>query len=155
MKPASVSIRGLGTDRANIHAGKRCHPDVSSLVVADSCSSCHVHRAVLGVFPARTAPVRVAVRILERLHAKLEVAANGVGAVDATRRWRFDVILMNCQMPEMDGFQDTAAICGTDGPCRRTPIVALTANAMEGDRERCVDEAGSQRRTLPHAGKVD
>ena len=53
----------------------------------------------------------------------------------------FDLILMDCQMPEMDGFQATAAIRAAEGPSKQTPIVALTANAMQGDRERCV-EAG-------------
>jgi two-component system sensor histidine kinase/response regulator len=82
---------------------------------------------------------KVAVRILERLHAQVEVAANGVEALAAANRVAFDLILMDCQMPEMDGFQATAAIRASQGPSRKTPIIALTANAMQGDRERCVD----------------
>jgi PAS domain S-box-containing protein len=83
---------------------------------------------------------KVAVRILERLHVDVEVVHNGVEAVAAAGRRQFDLILMDCQMPEMDGFQATAAIRAGQG-ARKTPIVALTANAMQGDRERCV-EAG-------------
>ncbi|MBL8240155.1 MAG: PAS domain S-box protein [Bryobacterales bacterium] len=82
---------------------------------------------------------KVAVRILERLHAQVEVASNGVEALAAANRLPFDLILMDCQMPEMDGFQATAAIRASRGPSMKTPIVALTANAMQGDRERCVD----------------
>ena len=72
----------------------------------------------------------------------MNVAKNGVEAVAASIAHRFDLILMDCQMPEMDGFQATAAIrsaFASDAP--RIPIIALTANAMQGDRERCV-EAG-------------
>ncbi|MFN0101209.1 MAG: response regulator [Bryobacteraceae bacterium] len=81
---------------------------------------------------------KVAVRILERLHAEVEVVPNGVAAVAAATRKAFDLILMDCQMPEMDGFQATAAIRVAEGDTRHTPIVALTANAMQGDRERCL-----------------
>ena len=84
---------------------------------------------------------KVALRILQRLNAEVEVVQNGAEAVAAASRSRFDLILMDCQMPELDGFQATAAIRAAEGPSKRTPIVALTANAMQGDRERCV-EAG-------------
>ncbi len=84
---------------------------------------------------------RVAVRILERLQAEVHVARNGREAVDAASQERFDLIFMDCQMPEMDGFQATQAIRLTEEVGARTPIIALTANAMHGDRERC-EEAG-------------
>jgi len=108
---------------------------------------CNLHAATVG--PVRSRRVllaednvvnqKVALRILERLHAEVEVVRNGVEAVAATGRRPFDLILMDCQMPEMDGFQATAAIRAAEGPAKRTPIIALTANAMQGDRERCVD----------------
>ena len=84
---------------------------------------------------------KVALRILQRLNAEVEVVQNGAEAVAAAGRGQFDLILMDCQMPEMDGFQATAAIRAAESPSKRTPIVALTANAMQGDRQRCV-EAG-------------
>ncbi len=84
---------------------------------------------------------KVAVRLLERLGNEVKVARNGAEAVAAAALEPFDIILMDCQMPEMDGFQATAAIRVAEGDTRHTPIIALTANAMQGDRERCV-EAG-------------
>jgi PAS domain S-box-containing protein len=82
---------------------------------------------------------KVALRILERLRAKVDVVSNGAEAVVAAARQSFDLILMDCQMPELDGFQATAAIRSHEALGRRIPIIALTANAMQGDRERCIE----------------
>jgi signal transduction histidine kinase/CheY-like chemotaxis protein/HPt (histidine-containing phosphotransfer) domain-containing protein len=84
---------------------------------------------------------RVAVRMLEKLGFRVDVAANGRQALEALDAMRYDLVLMDCQMPEMDGFEATRALRIKEGGSRRTPIVAMTANAMEGDRERCL-EAG-------------
>ena len=65
----------------------------------------------------------------------------GAAAVDAVRRERFDVVLMDVQMPEMNGFEATQAIRAMERDGARMPIVALTAHAMRGDDERCL-EAG-------------
>jgi two-component system, sensor histidine kinase and response regulator len=81
----------------------------------------------------------VAVALLEVCGLRVDVARTGVEAVAASQRARYDLILMDCQMPEMDGFAATMEIrrqnvrSGT-----RVPIVALTAHAMDGDRERCL-----------------
>jgi two-component system sensor histidine kinase/response regulator len=81
---------------------------------------------------------RVAVRMLERLGAIVEVASGGRDAVAAVRAKRYSVVLMDCQMPDIDGFVAAEMIRGAEsGGARRVPIVALTANAMQGDRERC------------------
>jgi CheY-like chemotaxis protein len=67
------------------------------------------------------------------------VAGNGLEALAALQRIPYDLVLMDCQMPEMDGFEATAAIRALEGPVNAIPIVAMTANAMTGDRERCLD----------------
>ena len=84
---------------------------------------------------------KVAVRFLERLGCRVRVAANGAQAVAAHREERFDLILMDLQMPEMDGITATREIRAREAPGARTPIVALTANAMPGQEARCL-EAG-------------
>ena|SRR5579875_124904 len=81
---------------------------------------------------------RVVARLLERLGCAVDVVANGQEAVAAAARRPYDLILMDCQMPEMDGFAATAAIREREGATRHTPIVALTANALPSDRERCL-----------------
>jgi CheY-like chemotaxis protein/HPt (histidine-containing phosphotransfer) domain-containing protein len=81
---------------------------------------------------------KVAARMLERFGCTVEVASNGLEAVEMVRRMPFQVVFMDCMMPEMDGYEATAAIRRLSGPIARTPIVAMTANAMQGDRERCL-----------------
>ena len=67
------------------------------------------------------------------------VANNGKEALEILEQGVFDAILMDVQMPEMDGFEETAAIREKEGQCgAHTPIIAMTAHAMSGDRERCL-----------------
>jgi CheY-like chemotaxis protein len=79
----------------------------------------------------------VAEASLRRLGLEVESVADGEGAVARATSDPFDLILMDCQMPEMDGFAATEAIRRLGGTAGATPIIALTANAMAGDRERC------------------
>jgi CheY-like chemotaxis protein len=83
----------------------------------------------------------VARMMVEKLGHKCHVVANGLEALEVVRRQHFDCILMDCMMPEMDGFETTrrirAGFCG-DGP-QDVHIIAMTANAMRGDRERCIE----------------
>ena len=82
---------------------------------------------------------RVAARFLERLGHSVVVANDGREAVDRWREQPFDLVLMDVQMPEMDGFEAVAAIRYAElDRGTRTPVVALTAHAMSGDRERCL-----------------
>ena len=85
---------------------------------------------------------RVAVKMLERLGYRADVAADGLEAVEAVSRVPYHAILMDVQMPEMDGYEATVEIRRLErGTDRHTPIMALTANAMQGDREKAL-EAG-------------
>ena len=84
---------------------------------------------------------RVASRLLEKLGAQVDIAQNGVEALDMALEADYDLVLMDCQMPEMDGFEATRRIRASRGGRSAVPIAALTANAMAGDRERCL-EAG-------------
>jgi CheY-like chemotaxis protein len=82
---------------------------------------------------------RLAVRTLEKLGWEADVAANGRIAVEAATARHYDMILMDCQMPEMDGFEATRRIRAAEAAAGagRTPIVALTANALEHEVELC------------------
>jgi CheY-like chemotaxis protein len=82
---------------------------------------------------------RVATSLLEKEGYSVVVAANGKEAVAAFESERFDLVLMDMQMPEMDGFEATATIRRREKPGCRIPIVALTAHALKGDRKRCLE----------------
>jgi signal transduction histidine kinase/CheY-like chemotaxis protein len=81
---------------------------------------------------------KVALKMLQRLGHRVDAAQNGIEALAALKLARYDVILMDCQMPEMDGFEATREIRLREGSERHTPIVAMTANAMAGDRGTCL-----------------
>jgi CheY-like chemotaxis protein len=85
---------------------------------------------------------RLAVRMLEKQGHAVTVACNGAEAVAELERQSFDLVLMDVQMPEMGGFEATAALRLKEaGTGLRLPVIAMTAHAMKGDRERCL-EAG-------------
>lgn len=80
---------------------------------------------------------KVAMRMLERMGHRVDVAANGLEALDALARRSYALVFMDCQMPEMDGFEATRQIRGRESGTSRLPIVAMTAHAYQEDRERC------------------
>jgi CheY-like chemotaxis protein len=84
---------------------------------------------------------KLALRLLSQMGYRADVAANGLEAVQAVERQPYDVVFMDVQMPEMDGFEATRQICARWGQGERPRIIAMTANAMQGDREACL-EAG-------------
>ena len=83
---------------------------------------------------------KVAVKLLEKLEIQIDVAGNGREAVEKATTQTYDLILMDCQMPEMDGYEATERIRNWEAQanCAHTPIVALTAHALSGDREKCL-----------------
>jgi CheY-like chemotaxis protein len=83
---------------------------------------------------------KVAVSMLQKLGQFPDMAASGIEALEAMRCKVYDLVLMDCQMPEMDGYEATRII-RTDPvlcPTPNVPIVAMTAHAMKGDREKCI-----------------
>lgn len=77
--------------------------------------------------------------MLKKLGAESDIAANGLEAIAAVRTTDYDVVLMDCQMPEMDGLAATVAIRASEGTGKRLPILAMTANAMQDDRQQCLN----------------
>ena len=84
---------------------------------------------------------KIAVRMLEKLGCDVEVADNGRAALGRISGSLYDMVFMDCQMPEMDGYEATGALRASGTANAKIVIVAMTANAMTGDREKCL-EAG-------------
>lgn len=82
---------------------------------------------------------KVAVHLLERIGYRADVVANGIEVLDALKRVPYDVVLMDVQMPNMDGIEATQKICEIYSEEKRPWIIAMTANAMQGDREKCLN----------------
>lgn len=81
---------------------------------------------------------KVATHLLERIGYRADIAGNGIEVLDALRRQSYDVVLMDVQMPQMDGLEATRRICEEWPTEIRPRIIAMTANAMQGDREKCL-----------------
>jgi CheY-like chemotaxis protein len=112
-----------GKHEAGEHAAEVVRPDHGGrvLIVEDNAAN-----------------LKVAMRMVERLGYRADKAGNGVEAVRVLDRMNYDAVLMDCQMPEMDGYEATRQIRRHEKEGRRTPIIAMTASAMAGDRERCL-----------------
>jgi PAS domain S-box-containing protein len=107
-----------------------------------SAASLQPSGRALRVLLAEDNPVNqtLATRILEKLGHNVQVANNGKEALEQAQAGDFDLIVMDVQMPEMDGLEATAAIRAAEaGTGKHVPIVAMTAHAMKGDRERCLN----------------
>lgn len=81
---------------------------------------------------------RVAVKMLEKRGYKLDIADNGLEALELMKRNKYDLLLMDVQMPKMDGYEATRNIRKNESGASRIPIIAMTANALKGDKEKCL-----------------
>jgi len=81
---------------------------------------------------------KMAVKMLEKLGCSVDVASNGLEAVDMVEKLKYDLVFMDCQMPEMDGYEATAEIRLRQMASKHTVIIAMTADSMEGDKEKCL-----------------
>ncbi len=81
---------------------------------------------------------RVALRMLQKIGYSATIVSNGREAVDAVKSLHYDIVLMDCNMPEMDGFDATGEIRSWEGEGHRTVIIAMTANALQGDRDKAL-----------------
>jgi CheY-like chemotaxis protein len=82
---------------------------------------------------------KVACRLLEKYGCRVSTVQNGRAAIEAWEATRFDLILMDCHMPELDGYEATREIRRRESAGRRIPIIALTAHAMAGADRECFD----------------
>ena len=82
--------------------------------------------------------LRIGQKLLEKFGCNVEVADDGEIAVEKTLRGQFDMVFMDCLMPGMDGYAATRQIRCREMPDQHIPIIAMTANAMKGDREKCL-----------------
>jgi CheY-like chemotaxis protein len=100
----------------------------------------------------------VALKILEKLGYRAQAVESGQAALEALETVEFDIVFMDCQMPDLDGFQATRMIRsgGTATQNRDVVVIAMTAHAMKGDRERCLDAGMNDYLTKPvRAGDVE
>ena len=111
------------------------HPNLAGTRVAEAQAK---HRPRVLLVEDNPVSQMVAARNLEKLGYLVEVAANGLEALDAVDRQSYAMVLMDCQMPEMDGYVATAEIRRREAGGGHLPIIALTAGAMSGDQERAL-----------------
>ncbi len=112
-------------------------PAVTALVDIDAEHAAR-HPLHILVVEDNTVNQKIALKLLARMGYEADLAANGREAVEAVGQRRYDLVLMDVQMPEMDGLEASRRITAEHPPAERPRIVAMTANAMDGDRERCL-----------------
>ena len=137
IKPSNL-FDALALIFANLPAAEEPAP-VSKGVVDTSISKNHPLRILLA--EDILVNQKLALRLLDQMGYRADVASNGIEVIQSVERQTYDVILMDVQMPDMDGLEASRRICARWPRGQRPTIIAMTANAMQGDREMCM-EAG-------------
>jgi CheY-like chemotaxis protein len=121
--------------------------ELSAGIEEETAAPSRVASRIPSVFAGRQAllvednPInqKVGVRLLEKLGFGVALAGDGREAIRELEEGAFDIVLMDCQMPVMDGLEAARRIRASEGAGRRIPIIAMTAHALEGDRQACLD----------------
>ena len=116
--------------------------DSMKIITRYTITEDHKKRGSILVVEDNLVNQKIAMRILDKkLGYHADVVSNGREAIDSLKRLDYDLVLMDCQMPEIDGYEATRTIRDVNSTVRnhKIPIVAMTANAMNGDREKCLD----------------
>jgi signal transduction histidine kinase/CheY-like chemotaxis protein/HPt (histidine-containing phosphotransfer) domain-containing protein/streptogramin lyase len=148
LKPVSMADLRKCIGRVMSVNGKQWHLKTQPIIVSDAVSRIVGGRRVL---LAEDNPVnqKVGRGTLEKLGCRVDIVANGADAVEAWSTGRYDFILMDCQMPVMDGYQAAREIRTREAGRGRIPIVALTADAMPGTEQRCRESGMDDYLTKP------
>jgi signal transduction histidine kinase/ligand-binding sensor domain-containing protein/CheY-like chemotaxis protein len=113
-------------------------PLLTQAIVSSPVSNQQHYEGALLIVEDNVVNRKVLLQHLKKFGCTADIACNGLEGVEAVSKKHYELVLMDCQMPEMDGFEATAAIRALPTNAAKTTIVALTANAMDGERERCL-----------------
>ncbi|MBX5459837.1 MAG: PAS domain-containing protein [Steroidobacteraceae bacterium] len=140
-KPVKARELLMCLDKVLVHEAHDWHLQTHPIVTSNAVHQHATRRYAGNVLLVEDNPInqKVARRFLERLGCTVTLAENGVECIRAWERGQFALVLMDVQMPVMDGYTATREIRDRERGRRRTPIVALTANAMAGQLERCLE----------------
>jgi signal transduction histidine kinase/DNA-binding response OmpR family regulator len=140
----------LGVSRKKAKGGEQ----KKELITRHSISESRRAKVLILIAEDNIVNQKVALKMLERMGLRANAVANGLEAVKAVEDMPYDLVLMDCQMPEMYGYKATREIRNSKSENRDLPIIALTANAMKGDREKCINAGMNDYLAKPLSPKV-